>query len=126
MRAGVAGADGGKAVFGKGCAKGGIVAQGREMALHFGFVARHQIVLARPEQPFGLRHGALTRDAAGEGLEDADGRDAGEKVDIEAARTRRRKMAREDLRSLGVRQPAPIARAILPESAQRVFGIATP
>ena len=48
-------------------------------------------------------HGALDeRDAAGERLEDADGRDAGQRVDIEAARhVHGREMAGEDLRRRG-------------------------
>ena len=79
-----------------------------------GAVAGDQEVLAGREQALRVVPGrADQRDAAGERLEDADGGDAGQGVDVEAAGdVDGGEVAGEDLRHLGVRQPAPIVRAV--------------
>src|SRR5215203_539447 len=96
------------------------------MPLHLNLAVRHQKILADPEQALRVAPRRRDeRDAAGERLEDTNGWNARQKLDVEAARhVHGGEMARKDLGSFGVREPSAIGRAIAPERVERVVGIA--
>src|SRR5690242_16168213 len=57
-----------------------------QLFFHLAAIARDQVVLAGGEEIFAVIPGRTDeRDAAGEGFEDADGGDAGERLDVGTA-----------------------------------------
>ena len=96
------------------------------MLRHLPGVARHQEILARAEQALAVRPGrADQRDAAGQGLEDADRRDARQRLDIGPARhVHRHAEAAEDLGDAVVGQPAGEVRPGLADPRQGLVRVA--
>lgn len=126
MRAGMAVSNGGQPVLGDFPPKVRIISQIGKMVDHLRLVARYEIVLPRPEQVLGiLPRRRDQRDPAGKGLEDADRRDAGQHVHVEAARdVHGRQVPGEDLRRAGIRQPPAVGDAIALQHREGMAGIA--
>jgi len=122
VAAGMALADASQAGADQGGAQAGVGGQGEQVALHLRAVAGGQEVLARPEQAFVVRPRRRNqRNPAGQGLEDADGRDARQRLGVEAARhVRGGEVAGEHLWRAGVGQPSAKARAVALQHRQRV------
>ena len=126
MGAGVAGADGFQAMRNQRGAQGRVMRKVAQMGGHFCAVTREQEVLAGAEQ--GLAVGPRGRDkgdAAGQRLEDADGRDAGQHRHVEAARhVHGGEMLGEDVGRAGVGEPTVIGNAVALQGGERLGGVA--
>ncbi len=126
VRAGVTGPDGGEPLSHEGGPPRRIGLQRRQVLLHLTAAPAHDEVLPRREQVLAIVPGRRQqRDAAGQGLEHPDGRDAGQQLHIEAPRhVDGRHVARENLRRRRVGQPTAVMGRVAVERLARLVGIA--